>query len=68
MPTVTWRALSPRARILRHRRVAGFAGAEAVTIRTLDGRPLPLQVDGDYLGELPEIAVRVDPGALYVVS
>ena len=27
MPTVTWRALSPRARILRHRRVDGFAGA-----------------------------------------
>jgi diacylglycerol kinase family enzyme len=68
MPAVTWRALSPRARILRHRRVEGFAGADAVTIRSLDERPLPLQVDGDYLGELPEIVARVEPGALRVVS
>jgi diacylglycerol kinase family enzyme len=68
MPTVTWRALSPRARILKHRRVEGFSSVESVTIRSLDERGLPLQVDGDYLGELPEIAVRVDPGALHVVS
>jgi diacylglycerol kinase family enzyme len=68
MPTVTWRALSPRARILKHRRVEGFAAVREVTIRSLDERPLPLQVDGDYLGELPEIAVRVDPSALRVVA
>lgn len=68
MPTVTWRALSSRARILRHRRVAGFAGASSVTIRSLDERPLPLQVDGDYLGELPEIVARVEPAALRVVA
>ena len=68
MPTVTWRALSPRARIVKHRRVVSFAGVEGVTIRSLDERGLPLQVDGDHLGELPEIAVRVEPGALSVVS
>lgn len=68
VPTVGWRALSPRASILRHKRVEGFAGAEAVTIRSLDERPLPLQVDGDYLGELPEIVARVEPGVLSVVS
>ncbi|HEU4701177.1 MAG TPA: diacylglycerol kinase family protein [Conexibacter sp.] len=68
MPTVTWRALSRRARILKHRRVEGFAGVSEATIRSLDERPLPLQVDGDYLGELSEVALRVDPGALHVVS
>jgi diacylglycerol kinase family enzyme len=68
IPTVGWRALSPRARILRHRRVDGFSGTDAVTIRSLDERPLPLQVDGDYLGELPEIVARVEPGVLSVVS
>lgn len=68
MPTVAWRALSPRARILRHRRVGGFAGVREVAIRSLDDRRLPLQVDGDYLGELPEIVARVEPGALRVVS
>ncbi len=68
MPTVTWRALSPRARIVKHRRVESFASADEVTIRSLDERPLPLQVDGDYLGEVPEIATRVEPGALHVVA
>ena len=68
MPTVTWRALSPRARILKHRRIAGFAGAEAVTIRSLDERPLPLQVDGDYLGDFETFEMRADPGALRVVA
>ena len=68
MPTVTWRALSSRARIVKHRRVERFAGVPELTIRSLDTRGLPLQVDGDYLGELPEIALRVDPGALRVVS
>ncbi len=68
MPTVTWRALSPRARILRHRRVEGFHGATAVRIRSLDDRPLPLQVDGDHLGDVPEAELRADPGALLVVA
>ncbi len=68
MPTVTWRALSPRARIMRHRRIAGFDGARELTIRSLDERPLPLQVDGDYLGEVAEATVRVESGALRVVS
>jgi diacylglycerol kinase family enzyme len=68
VPTVTWRALSPRARIVRHRRVDGFSGVESVAIRSLDDRPLPLQVDGDYLGEVSEIHARVEPGALRVVA
>ncbi|MGB2711691.1 MAG: diacylglycerol kinase family protein [Conexibacter sp.] len=68
MPTVTWRALSSKARILRHRRVTGFDGAHEVRIRSLDERPLPLQVDGDYLGDVPEALLRCDPGALHVVS
>ncbi len=68
MPTVTWRALSPRARIVRHRRVESFSGAESVTIRSLDERPLPLQVDGDHLGDFPSFELRADPGALRVVA
>jgi diacylglycerol kinase family enzyme len=68
IPTVGWRALAPSARIVHHRRVDSFAGAEAVTIRSLDERPLPLQVDGDYLGEVPEIVASVEPGVLSVVS
>jgi diacylglycerol kinase family enzyme len=68
VPTVAFRALSHRARMLRHRRVRSFETAGEVRIRSLDDRPLPIQVDGDYLGEVPEITARVDPGALQVVA
>jgi diacylglycerol kinase family enzyme len=67
VPTIAWRALT-RARIVRHRQVSAFSGVTSARVRSLDERPLPLQVDGDYLGELPEISVGVDPGALRVVS
>jgi diacylglycerol kinase family enzyme len=68
MPTVALRALSSRPRILRHRHIDGFATAGDVRIRSLDDRPLPLQVDGDYLGEVPEMVARVEPAALRVVA
>ncbi len=68
VPTVAFRALSHRARIPRHRRVSSFDTSRELRIRSLDDRPLPIQVDGDYLGEVPEISARVDPAALQVVA
>ena len=37
-------------------------------MRSADGRPLPLQVDGDYLGEVAEARYSIRPRALTVVS
>jgi len=68
MPTITWRAFSRRARITGHRKVAGFAGVHEVLVRSADERPLPLQVDGDFLGEVAEARYSVQPGRLLVVS
>ncbi len=68
IPTITWRALSKRARVSRHRRVEGFRDVDGLRVRTLDERPLPLQVDGDYIGEAPEANFRVKPGGILVVS
>jgi diacylglycerol kinase family enzyme len=68
MPTVAWRAFSPRARMLRHRRVAGIVGADEMRVSSLDGRPMPLQVDGDHIGELTEAVYRAVPDGLTVVS
>ena len=68
MPTVTWRALSARARMADHRRISSFAGATEVLVRSADERPLPLQVDGDFLGEVREAHYEVRPGGLLVVS
>jgi diacylglycerol kinase family enzyme len=68
VPTVLWRALSARARLSDHRRVEGFAGLAELRVRSLDGRPLPLQVDGDYIGEADEAVFSVQPQGIAVVA
>ncbi|HEV3054064.1 MAG TPA: diacylglycerol kinase family protein [Solirubrobacteraceae bacterium] len=68
VPTVLWRALSARARVSDHRRVEGFSGLHELRVRSLDQRPLPLQVDGDYIGEADEAVFAVKPGGIAVVA
>ncbi len=68
VPTVIWRALSERARLSRHRHVRGFSGLTSVRVRSCDARLLPLQVDGDYIGEVSEATFGVTPGGLLVVA
>lgn len=68
MPFITWRALSGRARLVRHRRVSAFADAGELTVRSTDERPLPLQVDGDFVGEVHEARYSMRPRALTVVA
>jgi len=68
VPTVSWRALSARARLARHRQIHPFTGVDGLTVRSVDDRPLPLQVDGDYIGEATEAAFDVIPGGLTVVA
>jgi diacylglycerol kinase family enzyme len=67
LPMIGWRALSARAHVARHRQVTGFSGITELTVRTADDRPLPLQVDGDYIGAVSEASYSVLPGALNVV-
>jgi diacylglycerol kinase family enzyme len=68
IPAITWRILSPRARLSRHRRVRAFGGLPALRVRSLDDRSLPLQVDGDYIGEVNQAAFGVVPRGLLVVA
>ena len=68
VPTVTFRALSGAARIAGHAKVEAFSGVHEVTVRSLDGRPVPLQVDGDHIGDAEEATFSIDPGALRVVA
>jgi len=68
MPGVIFRLFSKRARITNHRAVSGFETVPTVTIRSTDGRPLPLQVDGDYIGHVDEAEYSLVPGALTVVG
>ena len=68
IPTIIWRSLSRHARLSKHRQVYSFTGVSDVTVRSLDERALPIQVDGDYIGEYTELEFSVEPGALTVVS
>lgn len=68
VPSILRRAFSRHARVARHRQVASFWDKPEVYLRSGDGRPLPLQVDGDYIGEVTEARYGVAPRALTVVS
>jgi diacylglycerol kinase family enzyme len=48
--------------------VRPFDNLRELRVRSHDGRALPLQVDGDYIGEAPEAVFSVEPLRLAVVS
>jgi diacylglycerol kinase family enzyme len=68
MPFIAWRALSRRARFTRHRQVTGLESFTELTVSSADERPLPLQVDGDYVGTVAEARYSILPDALNVVA
>jgi diacylglycerol kinase family enzyme len=68
MPSIAWRAFSRRARVSKHRQISPIGQTRELTVRSADGRSLPLQVDGDYLGEVTEARYSIMPSALTVVS
>ena len=68
MPGILYRLFSARAKLDRHRQVDGFAGVGEVVVRSVDGRPVPLHVDGDYIGDVTEAVYGVDEAPLHVVS
>jgi diacylglycerol kinase family enzyme len=68
IPTVSARLLSNGLRLADHKRISAFTTAEEVRIVSADGRPVALQVDGDYIGDTAEAVFGVWPGALTVVA
>jgi diacylglycerol kinase family enzyme len=66
-PTVMARLFSQRLRIADHRRVFAWSGQTEARCVSADGRAIPLQVDGDYIGDTVEAYYEVLPGALTVV-
>jgi diacylglycerol kinase family enzyme len=68
VPTIIARSLSRHIRLSRHRHVHPFSGARELRVVSCDERPLPLQVDGDYIGEADEAVFRVTPNGIAVVS
>ena len=68
VPSISWRALSGRAHLVRHRHVHGYRGLAELRITSQDDRALPLQVDGDYIGDVDEAVFTCVPNGILVVS
>jgi diacylglycerol kinase family enzyme len=68
MPSIAVRAFSRRVRVSGHWQVTPCNDLRELTVRSADDRPLPLQVDGDYLGEVREARYSIRPAALNVLA
>jgi diacylglycerol kinase family enzyme len=66
--SIAVRALSSRVKVVGNRQITGLQRFEGLTVRSADGRLLPLQVDGDFLGEVHEARYSIKPRALNVVA
>ena len=62
IPTIGYRLLSRRSEVGRHRRVVAFDGLDRLRVRSADDRPVPLQVDGDYIGDARGGGLHRAPG------
>ena len=68
VPTIGFRLLARNARVGQHRRVTAFDRLSELRVRSFDDRPVPVQVDGDFIGTHEEAVFTVAPGALSVVG
>ena len=69
LPTLIPRLFSGRAEtVSRHRQITPFRDIGQALVESADGRPLPVQVDGDYIGEEDVVRFSSAPRALTVVT
>jgi len=74
MVPIAARVLSRRLHANRNRQVDDLGSVREATVHSISKddsgavRPLPVQVDGDYIGEHAEIRWSVEPGALTIVA
>ncbi len=68
VPTVAFRLFSRRYRMVDHRQITGFSDVERAVARSAGGGPVPLQLDGDWVGDFREVEFSVRPRALTVVG
>ena len=69
VPTLLPRVFSGRSEsVIKARQIKPFAGVAELVVSSLDGRPFPLQMDGDYVGESESVRYGIRPRALRVVA
>jgi len=67
-PGVLRQLFSRNGRLAYHRRARSFTRVERARIVSLSGRPLPIEVDGDYIGTATEFVYEAAPGALLFIA
>jgi diacylglycerol kinase family enzyme len=68
VPGVAARLLSRRLRAGDSRAISLFDRARVVRAYSADGRPVPLELDGDWIGDTTDVEFSVRPRALTVVA
>lgn len=68
IPAIARRLLSAKRSVVGHRQILAFRDVSELRCVSVDGRAIPLHVDGDHLGDVTEAVFGVMPGALRVVS
>jgi diacylglycerol kinase family enzyme len=54
--------------VARRKPAAPGIRARAVSVRTIDGRPLPVQADGDLMGRRPSWSFEMRPAAVRLIG
>jgi diacylglycerol kinase family enzyme len=69
LPTLIPRIFSGKPEsVARHRQIEAFGGVTDALVESVDGRPFPLQLDGDFVGTYSSVRYGIEPGALSVVG
>ena len=74
VPTIAARVLTDRLRLPHHRHIDHYEGLLSARIESISRddaghiRGIPVQVDGDYIGDHGELDLGIEPGALTVVA
>jgi diacylglycerol kinase family enzyme len=68
LATLGARLLLEGPRVVDHRRVTALEGLDGLRVRSADARPVPIEIDGDFLGTAEEALYGLAPGALAVVA
>jgi diacylglycerol kinase family enzyme len=74
MPTVAARVLNDRLEATSHRHIESFEALTEAQVAAISEdpsgatRPVPVQVDGDYIGEFTEVSIGIEPRALTFVA
>jgi len=62
------RSASGSRSIVGHRHILDFRDVSELRCVSADGRPVPLHVDGDHIGDVTEAVCGILPGVLRVVA